>query len=130
MLQSSPDCLATLLPPNNVKPFALKSSYRSSSSQEIISPGFFVWLISGILTFPGVKTGTKFYAVEKLVSQTTLTSSHLAPSGPGPPPSQISIEPHSSPRGKAVGAYAIAREPVTLCVNVTCLDITGFIVWN
>lgn len=73
---------------------------------------------------------TKFYEVEKLVSQTTLTSSHPAPSGPGPPPSQISKEPHSSQRGKAIGAYAIAWEPVTLCVNVTCLDITGFIVWN
>ena len=50
---------------------------------------------------PGTQQCTKFYEV---ISQTTLTSLHLAPLGPGPPSSQISIEPHSSQRGKAVSA--------------------------
>ena len=90
----------------SIKHFGLKISYGISFSQEIISPVFLVWLTNGIKTFPGVKTVYQFYEV---VSQTTLTPLHLAPPGPGPPSSQISIGPHNSQRWKTVSALQLLR---------------------
>lgn len=110
LLQISLNCLATLLPSNNeCKAFWFENllSFFIFSRDNLSSLlGMANQWNYDISWCPGTQQCTKFYEV---ISQTTLTSLHLAPPGPGPPSSQISIEPHSSQRGKAVSALQQLR---------------------
>lgn len=82
--------------------------------------------------YPLWRQYTKFYKVEKLVFQTTLTPPHLVPPAPELPLSQR--EPHDSERERerklSVPMQQLRNHSHILCQHDTSRHKIGFTVWN
>lgn len=128
-VESSPNCLATLSPHNNPMPFGLKSSYSSSFSQEIN--------LSSLLDMVNQWNSNSFWCEDNVQSFMRLRSLSLKQRWLLPIlllwALAFPLSRRTSQRSEKESCQCLCNSSeatVALHVNMTCLDITHFIVQN